>query len=151
MSIRHQCQKKKKKTWKESHEKSRQRHHFADKSQYSQNYVFFSSHVWMWELDLKEGWVPKNWCFQSVVLEKILEGPLDCKEIKAVNPKGNQPWIFIGRTDAEVPILRSCDTKSRVTGKIMMWEKIEGRMRRGQKRMRRLDSTTDSVNINLSK
>ena len=157
MSIRHRWPKKKKKklgrkaiTNLDSVLK-KQRHHFDDKSQYSQNYVFFRSHVWMWELDLKECWVPKNWCFQSMVLKKILEGPLDCKEIKAVHPKGNQPWIFIGRTDAEVPILWSCDTKSLVTGKTMMWEKIEGKKRRGQKRMIRLDSTTDSVNINLSK
>ena len=69
--------------------------------------VFSSSHVWMWELDYKEGWAPKNWCFWTVVLEKILESPLDCKEIHPVHPKGNQSWIFIGRTDAEVetPIL----------------------------------------------
>ena len=63
--------------------------------------VFFSSHVWMWELYGKEGWVPKNWCFWTVVLEKALESPLDCKEIKPVNPTGNQSWLFIGRTDAE--------------------------------------------------
>ena len=73
----------------------------------SQSYGFSSSHVWMWELDYKETWVPKNWCFWTVVLEKTLESPLGCKEIKPVNPKGNQSWIFIGRTDAEaeVPIL----------------------------------------------
>ena len=73
----------------------------------------------MWELDRKEGWVPKNWCFQTVVLEKTLEGPLDCKEIKPVNPKGNQSWIFIGRTDteAETPILWPPDGKSRLIGK----------------------------------
>ena len=76
--------------------------------------VFSSSHVWMWELDHKEGWTPKNWCFWTVVLEKTLESPLDCKEIKPVNSKGNQPWIFIGKTDAEVeaPILWSPDMKS---------------------------------------
>ena len=66
----------------------------------------------MWELDHKEGWVPKNWCFQTVVLEKILESPLDCKEIKTVHPKGNQSWIFIGRTDAEALILRPLDAKN---------------------------------------
>ena len=86
--------------WKESHDKSKQcnkkqTHHFANKSPCSQSYGFSSSHVWMWELDRKEGWVLKNWCFQSVVLEKTLRSPLDCKEIKPVNPKGNQPWIFI--------------------------------------------------------
>ena len=75
---------------------------FADKGPYGQNYVFSSSHVWMWELDHKEGWVLKNWCFWTVVLEKTLESPLDCKEMEPVNPKGNQLWIFIGRTNAEV-------------------------------------------------
>ena len=85
----------------------KQRHHFADKGPYSQSYVFSSSHVQMWELDHTEGWAPKNWCFLIVVLEKTLESPLDCKEMKPVNPKRDQPWIFIGRTDAEAeaPIL----------------------------------------------
>ena len=74
---------------------------------YSQSYGFSSSHVWMWELDHKEGWMPKNWCFWTVVLEKTLESPLDCKEIQPVHPKRNQSWIFIGRTnaEAETPIL----------------------------------------------
>jgi len=78
--------------------------------------VFFSSHVRMWELDHKEGWAPKNWYFWTVVLEKTLESPLDCKEIKPVNPKGNQSWIFIGRTDAEAeaPILGPPDAKNRL-------------------------------------
>ena len=79
----------------------KQRHYFADKCLYRQTYGFSSSHVWMWELDHKEGWVPKNWCFWTVVLEKTLEIPLDCKKIKPVHPKGDQPWIFIERTDAE--------------------------------------------------
>jgi len=88
--------------WKEGYDKPRQRikkqrYHFASKSPYSQSYSFSSSHVWMWELDHKEGWVLKNWCFQIVVLEKTLESPLDCK-IKPVNPKGNKLWIFIERT-----------------------------------------------------
>ena len=68
---------------------------------YSQSYGFNGSHVWMWELDHKEGWALKNWCFGTVMLEKTLESPLDCKEIKPVHPKGDQPWIFIGRTNAE--------------------------------------------------
>ena len=74
---------------------------------YGQSYGLSSSHVWMWELDHKEGWAPKNWCFQTVVLEKTVESPLDCKEIKPINPKGNQLWIFVGQTDteAEAPIL----------------------------------------------
>ena len=80
----------------------------------SQSYGFFSSHVWIWELDYKESWVPKNWCFWTVVLEKTLESPLDCKEIQPVHPKGNQFWIFIGRTDAEAetPILWPPDVKN---------------------------------------
>ena len=78
---------------------------------------FSSSHVWMWELDHKEGWVPKNRCFWILVLEKTLESPLDSKEITPVNPKGNQPWIFIGRTDAEAPILWAPDMKSWLLGK----------------------------------
>ena len=85
----------------------------ADKGPYSQSYGFSSSHVWMWELDHKEGWVLKNWCFQTVVLEKTLESPVDSKELKPVNPIGNQSWIFIGRTEAEVPILWPPDAKSR--------------------------------------
>ena len=83
---------------------------------YSQSCGFSSSHVWMWELDHKEGWAPKNWNFWIVVLEKTLENPLDSREIKPVNPKGNQAWIFIGRTDAEVPILWPSDGKSRFIG-----------------------------------
>ena len=88
-------------SWKKSYDKSRQcikkqRHHFADKGPYSQSYGFSSSHVRMWQVDHKEGWVLKNWCFWTVVLEKTLESPLDCKESKPVNPKGNKPWIFIG-------------------------------------------------------
>ena len=90
-----------------------QRHYFANKVLSSQSYGFSINHVWMWELDYKESWVPKNWCFWTVVLEKTLECPLNHKEIKPVNPKGNQPWIFIGRTDgeAETPILWPLDPK----------------------------------------
>ena len=82
----------------------KQRHHFADKGLYSQGYGLSNSHVQMWELDNKEGRIPKNRCFQTVVLEKTLESPLDCKEIQPVTLKGNQPWILFGRTDAEAPI-----------------------------------------------
>ena len=89
----------------------KQRHHFVDKGLSSQSYGFSSSHVQMWELDHKVGWASENSCFQIVVLEKTLESPLDCKEIKLVNPKGNQPWIFNGRTDAEAPILCPPDMK----------------------------------------
>ena len=84
------------------------RHYFASKGPYSQSYGFSSSLVQMWELDNKKSWVPKNWCFQTVVLEKTLKTSLDWKEIKPVNPKGNQPWIITGRTDAEAE--RSCNT-----------------------------------------
>ena len=92
---------------------------FANKVLSSQSYDLSSSHVWMWELDYKESWVPKNWCFWTVVLEKNLDSPLDRKEIKPVNPKANQSWIFIGRTDAEAetPILWPHEAKNRLTGK----------------------------------
>ena len=108
--------------WKKSFDKPRQcikkeRHHFADKDLYSQSYGFSSSHVGMWELDHKEGWTPKNWYFQTVVLEKTLESPLDNTEIKPVNLKGNQPWIYIGRTDAEAPVLWPPDVKRQPIGK----------------------------------
>ena len=97
----------------------KQRHYFADRSPSSQSYGFFSRHVWMWELDYKESWAPKNWCFWIVVLEKTLESPLDCKEIQPVHPKGDQSWVFIGRTDAEAetPILRPPDVKNWLIGK----------------------------------
>ena len=81
------------------------RHYFANKGPSSQSYGFSSSHVWVWELDHKEGWALKNWCFWTAVLEKTLESPLDCKEIQPAHPKGDQPWIFIGRTDAEAEAL----------------------------------------------
>ena len=98
--------------WKKNYDNHRQcikkqRHHFADKGPSSQSYGFSSSHVRMWELDHNKGWALKNWCFRTVELEKTLESPLNCKESKPVNPEGNQPWIFIERTDAEAeaPIL----------------------------------------------
>ena len=91
-----------------------QRHYFANKGLSNQGCGFSSNHVWMWELDYKESWVLKNWCFWTVVLEKTLESPLDCKEIQPVNPKENKSWLFIGRTDAETeaPVLWSPDVKS---------------------------------------
>ena len=94
-------------------------HYFASKGPSSQSFGFPSSLVWMWELDYKESWVPKNWCFWTVVLEKTLESPLDCKEIQSVHPKGDQSWIFIGRTDAEAdtPILWPRDVKNWLTWK----------------------------------
>ena len=110
--------------WKKRYDKPRQcikkqRHHFADMGPNCQSYGFSSSRVWMWELDRKEGWVPKNWCFWTVVLEKTLESPLDCKEIQPVSPKRNQSWLFIGRTDAEAetPVLWPPDAKCQFIGK----------------------------------
>ena len=97
----------------------KQRHYFANKGPSSQSYGFSSHHVWMWELDYKESWAPKYWCFRTVVLEKTLESPLDCKEIQPVHPKGNQYWIFNGRTDAgtETPKLWPPDAKNWLIGK----------------------------------
>ena len=113
--------------------------------------VFSSSHVWMWELDYKESWALKNWCFWTVVLEQTLESHLDCKEIRPVYPKGNQSWMFIERTDAkaEAPILWPPDAKNWLIGKDSMLGKIEGR-RMGWQRMR-LDGITDSMDMSLSK
>ena len=111
-------------SWKESYDQPRQhikneRHYFVNKGLFSQGYGFSSSHLWMWELDCKESWVPKNWCFWTVVLEKTPESPLDCKEIQPVHPKGDQSWVFTGRTDveAETPILWPPDVKSWLIGK----------------------------------
>ena len=120
--------------------------------------VFCSSHVWTWELDHKKGWVPhKNPCFGTLVLEKTLECLLDYKEIKPVNPKGNQSWIFIRRTDAEAeaPILWLPDEKNwlikKKKKKNLILGKIEGRRRKGQQRTRRLDGITKSMDMSLSK
>ena len=106
---------------------------------------------WMWELDYKESWVLKNWCFWTVVLEKTLESPLDCKEIQPVHPKGNQSWIFIGRTEAEAetPILWPPDAKTDSLEKTLMLGKTEGGRRRRQQRMRWLDDITDSTDMSL--
>ena len=109
--------------WKKSYDQPRQhikkQRLFANKGLSSQSYGFSSSHVWVWDLDYKESWVPKNWYFWTVVLEKTLENSLDCKEIQPVNPKGNQSWIFIGRTDAEAetPIFWPRDVKNWLIGK----------------------------------
>ena len=110
--------------WKVSYDQSRQyiqkqRHCFANKVPSSQGYGFSSGHVWMWELDYEESWAPKNWCFWTVVLKKTLASPLDCKEIQPVHSKGDQSWVFFGRTDvkAETPILWLPDAKSWLIGK----------------------------------
>ena len=105
--------------WKESYDQlgqhiEKQRHYFVNKGPSSPGYGFSSGHVWVWKLNYKESWAPKNWRFWTVVLEKTLESPSDCKKIQPVHPKGNQSWIFVGRTDAEAetPILWLPDTKS---------------------------------------
>ena len=143
--------------WKKSYDKpsqciQKQRHHFADKDSYSQTCGFSGSHEWMWELDHKEGWMPKNWCFWAMVLEKALGSPLECKEIKPVNPKGNQSWIFIRRADSEVeaPILWPPDAKGQLIWKGLDAGKDWGRRRRGRQRMRWLDGITDSRYMSLS-
>ena len=115
-----------------------QRHYFANKGRSCQSYGFSSSQVWVWVLDYKESWAPKNWCFWIVVLEKTLGSPLDCKEVHPVHPEGNQSWIFIGRTDAKVetPILWPTDAKSWLIGKD---PDAEGR-RRVRQKMRWLEA-----------
>ena len=142
--------------WKKNYDQPRQhikkqRYHFANKGLSSQSYGFSSSHVWMWEWDYKESWVPKNWCFWNVVLEQTLVSPLDCK-IKPVNPKGNQSWILIGRTDAEAetPILWPPDVEN-----WLIWKDPDAgkdwRQEERVQRMRWLDGITNSTEMSLSK
>ena len=145
-------------SWKVSYDKptqgiKKQRHYFANKGPCSQIYGFSSSCVWMWELDCKDGWAPKNWCSGIMVLEKTLETLLDGKEIKPVNPKGNQHWIFIGRTDVEVevPIQWLLDAESWLTGKNSDAGKERRQRRRRKPRMWWWESITDSKDMNLSK
>ena len=129
----------------------KQGHQFADKGLYSQSYGFSSSHALLWELVHKESWWLKNWCSRIGVLEKTLESPLHCKEIKPGNAKGNQPWIFIGRTDAEAPILWPPDAKSWLIRKDPDDGKDWGRKRRGRQRIRWLDGITNSMDMSLSR
>ena len=137
--------------WKKSYNKPRQhvkkqRHYFANKGLSSQSYGISSSHVWMSELDRKEGWTPKNWCFWTVVLKKTFESTLDNKQIKPVNPKGDQSWIFIERTDvkAETPIYWPPDGKNWLIGK-------DPDVGKEGKRRRWLDAITSSMDMSLNK
>ena len=129
------------------------RHHFANKCPFHQSYGFSSSYIWMWEFDCKEGWVPKNWCFRIVVLEKTLESPLDCKEIQPVHPKGNQSWIFIEELMLKLKLQNFDNLMRRADSfeKTLMLGKTEGRRRRGWQRMRWLDGIIDSMDMSLSK
>ena len=130
----------------------KQRHLFANKVLSSQGYGFSSSPVWMWELDHKESWAPKNRCFWTVVLEKTLESPLDSQEVKPVTPKGHKPWIFIERTDAEAPILWPPDAKNWLIGKDPNSGKAWKREETTEDEMVGwLDGITDSMNMSLSK
>ena len=131
----------------------KQKHYFANKGPSSQSYGFSGSHVWMWVLDYKESWAPKNWCFWTVVLEKTLESLMGCKEIQPVNPKRKQYWIFIGRTDAEAeaPIFVHLMWRTDSLERTLMLGKIDGGGRRGQQRMSWLDDITDLMDMSLSK
>ena len=123
----------------------KQRCYIANKGPSSQSYCFSSSRVWMWELNHTESWALKNWCFWTVVLEKTLESHLDCKEIQPVHPKGDQSWVFIGRTDAEAetPIFGHLMWRADSFEKALMLGKTDSGRRRGRQRMRWLDGITD--------
>ena len=129
-----------------------QRYHFANKGPYTQSYGFFSSHVWIWELRHKEGWVLKNWCSPTVVLEETPESPLDSKEIKPVNPKENQPYSLEGlMLKLKLQHFGHLMWRADSLKETLMLEKIEDRRRRGWQRLRWLDGITDSVDMGLSK
>ena len=143
--------------WRESYDQPRQhiqkqRHYFAN-NPCSQNCGFSISHVWMWELDYKESWAQKNWCFWSVVLEKTLESSLDCREIQPVNPKGNESWYSLEGLILKLKLQYFGHLMWRTDSceKTLILGKIEGRRRRGWQRMRWLDGTTDSMDMSLSK
>ena len=142
--------------WKKSYDQPRQhikkqRHYFVKKGPSSQGYGFSSGHVWMWELGCEESWVSKNWCFWIVVLEKILESPLDCKEIQPVYSKADQPWVFLEGLVLKQKLqyfghlMRRVDSLEKT---LMLWG-IRGMRKRGRQRMRWLDGITDSMNMSL--
>ena len=144
--------------WKKNYDQPRQyikkqRHYFANKASSSQGYGFSNSHVWMWKLDYKESWAPKNWCFWTVVLEKTLENPLNFRKTQPVLPKGNQSWIFIGRTDAEAetPILRPPDVKNWLIWKDLDAGKDWRQEEKGTAENDWSDSITESMDMSLSK
>ena len=144
--------------WKESYDQPRKhikkhRHYLDSKGLSSQDYVFSSGNVWMWELDSEESWAPNNWCFWTVVLEKTLESLLDCKEIQPVHPKGNLSWTFIGSTDAEAetPIFWPPDVKSWLIWKDPDAGKDWRREEKGMTEDERLDGIIDSMVMTLSK
>ena len=118
-------------------------------------YGFSSGYVWMWELDCEESWVLKNWCFWTVVLEKTLESPLDCKEIQPVHPTGDHPWVFIGWTSVQLKLklqyFGHLMQRVDLLEKTLMLGGVGGRRRRGWQRMRWLDGITDSMGMSLSK
>ena len=131
----------------------KQRHYSADKGPFSQGYGLPSGHIQLWQRHRKEGRAPKNWCLWTVVLEKTPESPLDIKEIKQVYLKGDQPWLFTGRTDAEseAPIFWSSDANRQLIGKVPNPWKDWGQRRRGHQRMRWLGGITNAMNMNLGK
>ena len=147
--------------WKKSYDQPRQhikkqRHYFTNRDLSSQTYGFSINHIWMWELDYKERWVPKNWCFWTVVLEKALESPLDSKKIQPFNPKGNQSWIFIGRTDVKLRLqyfgylMRRAHSLEK-TPILRKLRKTEDKRRMWGQRMRWLDGTPVSMDMSLCK
>ena len=140
--------------WKDSYDQPRQhikkqRHYFAIKGLFSQGYVFSSGLVWMWELDYKESWVLKNWCFWTVLLEKTLESPLDCKEFQPVYHKGNQSWLFFGKADveAETLVLWPPDVKSWLIWKDLDAGKDWVQEEKGMTEVRWLDGITDFLDM----
>jgi len=130
----------------------KQRHYFTNRGLYSQSYGFSGSHVWIWGLDHKKSWMPKNWCFWTLVLEKTLESSLDSKEFKPINPKDDQSWIFIERTDteAEAPVIGHLMWRTDSLEKTLMLGKIEGKRKSRWQRMRWSDGITD-LRVILSK